>query len=112
MPNVFATLFAADHAVSQSELSESVEFLRYRGAAGFTVAQAIRGDLPIGERHEIDGDLDDLTGPIVVLASECSYRPSIGQRVKLESGRVVRVRTVIDDPSGVTYSIMVEAEHG
>jgi hypothetical protein len=107
-----ASLFAADHAVSQSELSEAISFLGNKTRAAFSVSNALVGDIPAGESGEIDGFSDELTGQIVVLVSECPYRPAVGQKIRLASGRVVRIRQVSDDPSGVTYPIQAGPEHG
>jgi hypothetical protein len=112
--NLVSSLFAADHAVSQSELSESVTFMGYKSRAAFTVARALVGDFPNAERNEVDGILEELTAPVIVLVSECAYKPQIGQRVQLNdrSNQIVRVYAVIDDPAGVTYPIQVRQEHG
>ena len=103
------SLFAKDHAYSQGELASAAVFRGVKNKASFTIAKAIVGEIPVAENGRIDGLLDDLSAPMVVLVSECPYRPFIGQRVTV-NGRTVSVKQVSDDPSGVTYPLQVGPE--
>jgi len=113
MPVDFSSLFTADHAAAQREHSQSVTFRaigRSRQHPEFTVTSAIVGDLNVGEQGEIDGQLDSFSSSMIVLRSECLYKPQHGQKVQLASGRVVEIDQVMETTDGVTYPITFKAD--
>jgi hypothetical protein len=111
VPVDFTSLFTADHAVAQNEHSQSVLFRAIgRGRAPFTVADAIVGDVEESEQGKIDGLLESFSTPMVVLRSQCPYRPIQGQKIVLASGRVCSIVSVNDGSDGITYPIMLRPE--
>jgi hypothetical protein len=110
--NLFISLAAADHAIGQTECSQAVTFLRMgrsRSWAEFTVASAVVGDTRLAETGRVDGLLDDFSIQCVVLISDCAYKPNIGQKARLESGKVCVVQAVTEG-DGATYLIELRPE--
>jgi hypothetical protein len=98
--------------VGAGEHSQAVEFASSgRGRPGFTVPDAIVGDLQLDEMSKIDGDLESFISTLIVRRSQCPYIPRKGQRVTLASGRVCSVDTVMTEASdGVTLPMQIRAE--
>lgn len=79
-----------------------------RTRAGFTVTDAIVGDIPRGERGEIDGIVGEETCRILLVPASCPYKPEVGQ-ILTTGGVRLRIKTPLDDATATAYVYDCEA---
>jgi hypothetical protein len=79
-----------------------------RGRQSFTVANVPVSGIPYAESGRIDVDLEMWTAQAVVKASDCLYRPDIGQTVTVNGGLRCRIQRCQPDPTGGIYALELE----
>lgn len=98
------TRFAADFNVARNDISDAVVF-------GVQTGTGVMGSAGMGLEAMMAGENGDRQAPLVLVVSEWSPLPAIGDKLTARS-IAWRVEDYTDDPMGVTRTYQLTEDNG